>query len=170
MDKALLRKLLSEINAEDALEAMGFSFDTEEKPVEIYASTTTTTEWYDITDEKTRLYLIEATPCWGTFAPRDEECGRCPLAHECRLHTETEKNLRAAERADDRALKARLEALGIELKGLKKIPAHESGRFMISQADCVCEISQKPIEKGDEIYYQPGIGVVMGDLARYLVD
>ena len=131
-------------------------------------------EW--LADEGIRALAIEATECFGAWAAKSGECGRCPLAGWCRnakaatlallaskLNTDTPATP-APVTAPVAKLDAAVGAANAPDAPRAAVDPALAGTRLKATHDGVCAVSGRPIAKGDAVRYVAGVGVVHLDV------
>ena len=125
-----------------------------------------------LNDDDIRALAVEATECFGAWAAKSGECGKCPLAGWCRnakaatltllaskLSTET-----PAAPAPVTASVAKLDAaVGAANAPSAAKAAPDAGMTLKARVDGICAASGRPIKAGDSIRYLPGFGLYHAD-------
>jgi hypothetical protein len=127
-------------------------------------------------DEGIRALAVEATECFGAWAAKSGECGRCPLAGWCRnakaatlallaskLNTDTPATP-APVTAPVAKLDAAVGAANAPDAPRAAVDPALAGTRLKATHDGVCAVSGRPIAKGDAVRYVAGVGVVHLDV------
>ncbi len=125
-------------------------------------------EW--LADDDIRAMAVESTECFGAWAAKASECGKCALAGWCRnakastlallaskLTTET-----PAAPAPVKPSVAKLDE-AVSTANAPEAPraatSDPGGLTMKARHDGVCAVSGRPIKVGDAVRYKAGLGI-----------
>lgn len=117
---------------------------------------------YDLNDLATFEAITAATPCYGKYSNRDEECKGCPLALTCKAKTDGDKEAKKALRdAKAEAIEALAKA-GFDFKSIKmpKSARLQDAQIVTLQNSVVCAASGYTLFKGEEAVFAPAWGII----------
>ena len=125
-----------------------------------------------LNDDDIRALAVEATECFGAWAAKSGECGKCALAGWCRNAKAATLTLLASKLSTETpaapspvtASVAKLDAaVGAANAPSAAKAAPDAGMTLKARVDGICAASGRPIKAGDSIRYLPGFGLYHAD-------
>lgn len=125
---------------------------------------------YDLSDPATFEAIISATPCYGKYSNRDEECKGCPLALTCKSKTDGDKEAKKALRdAKTEAIEALAKA-GFDFKSIKmpKSARLQDAQIVTLQNPVECAASNTTLVTNEEAVFVPAWGIIHSSIYETL--
>jgi len=125
-----------------------------------------------LNDDDIRALAVASTECFGAWAAKSGECGKCPLAGWCRNAKAATLTLLASKLSTETpaapspvtASVAKLDAaVGAANAPSAAKAAPDAGMTLKARVDGICAASGRPIKAGDSIRYLPGFGLYHAD-------